>query len=153
MAFVRTELTCVPASWDVLVVDDDPESRKVATALLTLHRIKVKTVETVLEGLQSIRDNQHNILLLDLMLADDAADGWEIHRQLHHHEKAIRDSIVVVAFTALTTKEDLDTAAREGFDGFISKPVDSATMIALLGAFVGVALEKRGRPCFPTPQP
>jgi len=45
--------------------------------------------------------------------------------------------IVVVALTAYAMKGDAETARRAGCDGYVSKPIDVATLPAVVGSFLG----------------
>lgn len=141
------KLTCQPETWRIIVVDDDHESLRLVNALFTARGISIVTVDNVLAGLQAIRDGDFNIFLLDIMMPGDAT-GWELHRELHVHEK-LTESILIVAFTGLTEQSDRDRAADLGFEGYLTKPFDPFKIFPLLGAFVGSFLARRGRPCFP----
>lgn len=144
-------LTCDPITWRIVVIDDNLESLKLVDALFRARGIAIKTYDNVIEGLQAIRDGNVNILLLDLILPGPAS-GWEIHSQLYDPDKEnLADTILIVAFTALTEKKDLERAIEQGFEGLLTKPFDPLKIFILLGAFVGAFLARRGRPCLPIP--
>lgn len=144
-------LTCEPSTWRIVVIDDNVESLKLVDALFRARGISIKTYDNVPDGLQAIRDGNANILLLDLMLPGDAS-GWELHSQLYDKDKEnLADTILIVAFTGLTEKRDLERAIEQGFEGLLTKPFDPLKIFILLGAFVGQFLARRGRKCLPIP--
>lgn len=144
-------LTCSPDTWRIVVIDDSVESLKLVDALFRARGISIQTYDNVIDGLQAIRDGNANILLLDLMLPGDFS-GWELHSQLYDRDKEnLADTILIVAFTGLTEKRDLERAIEQGFEGLLTKPFDPLKIFILLGAFVGAFLARRGRPCLPIP--
>jgi CheY-like chemotaxis protein len=141
----QTLLTCDPSSYRVIVIDDEPESLRLVNTLFTKHGISIATFDNVEDGLQAIRDDDYNILLLDLMIPGES-NGWELHKQLRQYEKL---PIMIVAFTAITERTELARAKTLGFDGFIVKPYAPRTIFRLLSAFVSTYLiwHNYGEPC------
>lgn len=143
----QTELTCDVSSYRVIVIDDDVDSLRLVQALFTRHDISISTFDNVPDGLQAIRDGDFNLLLLDLVLPGDF-NGWELHKDLRQHERL---PIMIVAFTALTQRTELERARSLGFDGYLSKPYNPKTIFDLLHAFVNTYLIwNGGTPCPPT---
>ncbi len=61
-----------------------------------------------------------DLILLDINLPYE--DGFEVHRKLRLHP-GLRDTIII-AVTANAGQEWMQRAIREGFNGFIGKPID-----------------------------
>lgn len=146
----QTLLTCEQSSYRVIVIDDDVDSLRLVQALFTKHGISVATFDNVPEGVKAIQDDDYNLLLLDLMIPGEA-NGWELHKQLRQHEKL---PIMIVAFTAITQRSELERAKFLGFDGYISKPYNPKTIFHLLRAFVSTyIIWHGGEPCTQLPIP
>lgn len=141
----QTTLTCAQSSYRVIVIDDDVDSLRLVEVLFKKHDISITTVDNVPDGLRAIQDGDYNLLLLDLMLPGDS-NGWELHKQLRQYEKL---PIMIVAFTAITERSELERAKFLGFDGYIRKPYNPRTIFLLLGAFVSTYLiwHNYGDPC------
>lgn len=144
----QTTLTCDISSYRVIVIDDDVESLRLVDVLFKRHNIPIDTFDNVPDGLQAIRDGDYNLMLLDLMLPGDF-NGWELHKELRQHERL---PIMIVAFTAITDRRELERARFMGFDGYLSKPYNPKTIFSLLRAFVSTyILWNGGEPCTQPP--
>lgn len=142
---MTTTLTCEQSSYRVIMIDDDPQSLKLVEVLFKKHGISIATFDNVPDGLRAIQDGDYNLLLLDLMIPGDS-NGWELHKALRQYEKL---PIMIVAFTAIIEKTELERAKGMGFDGYIRKPYNPRTIFLLLSAFVSTYLiwHNYGDPC------
>jgi CheY-like chemotaxis protein len=113
----------------VLVVEDDEDTRKVYSDGLGFAGYRVITAATGIDGLRAARDEQPDVILLDLSLA--GADGWEVVRCLK--ASRLTGDIPVLLITGYP---DLgDRAEAEGCAGFLTKPIRPKTLqtaVALL---------------------
>ena len=116
----------------ILVVDDNPVNLKLARLLLAREGYEVATASDAEEALASLRRARPRMILMDLQLPD--VDGFALTRRLKA-APAPRD-ILVLALTAYAMKGDEEKARAAGCDGYISKPIDTRA----LGALVARAL-------------
>lgn len=75
----------------VLVIDDVPEQRNVASQMLTFLGYSVTTVESGEAAVEYMRNNSVDILLLDMLMAP-GMDGLECYKEIikqHPHQKAV----------------------------------------------------------------
>jgi adenylate cyclase len=110
----------------ILVVDDQPMSRKLLTDLLTAHDYAVTEASGGREALAQIRDKPPDLVLLDVLMPD--MDGYEVCN-------AIRDDptgrvLPVVMVTALDAMEERVRGLEAGADDFLSKPINRPELIA-----------------------
>jgi two-component system cell cycle response regulator DivK len=106
----------------IIVVEDQPDSLKLITALLTMrgHRvIGLPSGERLVATLLAERPAP-GLVLLDIQLP--GRDGFGLLADMKklegdHHWK-------VVALTAHAMPEDRDKTLAAGFDGYIAKPID-----------------------------
>jgi adenylate cyclase len=119
----------------LLVVDDNKVNRLLLERTLTLLGHSVALAENGREGLERLRTEQFDLLLLDIEMPE--MDGFQV---LHHlkDDPTLRDLPVIVA----SSLEGLDNVVRcieLGADDYLSKPVNQV----LLKARVGAMLEKK----------
>jgi two-component system cell cycle response regulator DivK len=103
----------------ILVVEDNPTNMKLATMLLTSAGHEVITAADAEIGLTMARDEQPDLILMDIQLP--GMDGLAATRVLKLDE-ATRH-IPVIALTALAMKGDEERIRAAGCDGYIAKPM------------------------------
>ena len=110
------------ATATVLVVEDDDDTRMVYSDGLGYAGYRVITAATGIDGLRAARDEQPDVILLDLSLA--GADGWEVVRCLKASH--LTGAIPVLLITGYP---DLgERAEAEGCAGFLTKPIRVKTL-------------------------
>lgn len=119
----------------VLVVDDHPANRELATLHLEPLGADVTTAANGAAALDRLAAQPFDAVLLDLRMPD--VDGAEVLRRLRTTAGPNQD-IPVLAFTAETQGDD--TAAPEGFDSIVGKPID----IEALASALAVAIHRAG---------
>lgn len=112
----------------ILIVDDHPGNTKLVEYLLTNRGYAVRTAANAAEARSSIASCRPRLILMDLQLP--GTDGFELTRELKA-DSATRD-IVVIAVTAFAMKGDEQRALAAGCDGYVTKPIDTRTLPALV---------------------
>jgi len=115
----------------VLIVDDAEINLFVAKGLLTPYGLKIETVTSGSDALKKIEaGNVYDIVFMDQMMPE--MDGIET-------TKKIREAGYmhpVVALTANAIVGQAEVFAENGFDGFISKPIDIRQMNTILNKMI-----------------
>ena len=109
-----------------LVVEDNPNVARMATVLLELYGIDVKTLShgrTVCETARSFRPH---FILLDIGLPD--MDGFQVADLLR--QDAELSSTVIIAVSAYSP--DMYPRRTAPFDHYLVKPVDFEVLVSLL---------------------
>jgi CheY-like chemotaxis protein len=107
----------------VLVIEDNMDNFETVKALLSEnHEITGATDST--EGLVKARELVPDLILLDISLP--GMDGFAVFDELRKDEHLRH--IPVIALTARAMKGDREELLSYGFDGYISKPIDSDLM-------------------------
>lgn len=114
-----------PSNWRVLIVDDDPDNIGVLELVLGFHNAATRIAASGKECLRLLREETPTLLLVDIQMP--GMTGYELLEQIRAHD-AWRD-LPVVAVTAHAMRGDADRIMRAGFDGYISKPVDVASLV------------------------
>lgn len=117
----------------VLLVEDNPDNLFIFDDILR-GDVGVKYCNARASGRQLFKllqdnSNQHpDLILLDLFIPLE--DGFTVHRQLRDFFKEHQvGAPVIVAISANCMPEIVERARREGFDGFIGKPIDRSRFI------------------------
>ena len=108
----------------ILVVEDTPANRVLATKLLRAAGHEVLSADTATAGIALARDRLPDLVLMDLGLPD--MDGWQALSEIRHDPGPV-SQVRVVAFTAHAMVGDRERALASGFDEYLSKPIDFAT--------------------------
>ncbi len=119
----------------IVVVEDQPDSLKLISALLTLRGHQVVGLaggELLVETLQMLNPPA-SLVLLDIQLP--GRDGYAVLAELKKLEGD--HPWKVVALTAHAMPGDREKALAAGFDGYISKPIDVRTFPTEVTRYLG----------------
>ncbi|MCL2719345.1 MAG: ATP-binding protein, partial [Lachnospiraceae bacterium] len=115
----------------VLVVDDLEPNLFVATGLMKPYKLKIDTALSGREAIGKINDgNVYDIVFMDHMMP--GMDGIEATKILR--DSGYQEPIVALTANAITGQAEIFLA--NGFDDFISKPIDIRRLNAVLNKFV-----------------
>jgi two-component system phosphate regulon response regulator OmpR len=112
----------------ILVVDDDPEIRKLLARYIESQGFRVLLAANCRELHDRLATNAVDLIVLDVMLPDGS--GLEVCRDL----RAQRSSVPIILLTAL--KEDVDRiiGLEIGADDYLGKPFNPRELIARVRA-------------------
>ena len=110
----------LPEQKQILVVDDEPNLRRVLSAQLTRDGYEVHTAEDGEQALALLRDHHIDVVITDLKMP--RVDGMELLRQVMQMDA----SLPVVMITAHGTVDNAVEALKTGAFDYITKPFDQA---------------------------
>ncbi len=116
----------------VLVIEDNASSLELMIYLLESFGHMPLHARDGEEGLLVARSERPDLILCDVQLA--AMDGHEVCRRLKG-DPVLR-SIPLVALTAYAMVGDREKMLAEGFDGYLSKPVNPEQVMDQLAPFL-----------------
>lgn len=114
----------------VLVVDDSKLNLKVAENVLKNFKVSTETVTSGLECLSCVKSKKYDIIFMDIMMPN--MSGVEVLKKLRE-EKA---NIPVIALTADAIEGQEEKYISEGFDGYLSKPIDKTKLKVILNKYL-----------------
>lgn len=117
----------------VLVIDDSLINLKIARHTLQHAGYDVTEASNGLEGVKMARGILPSIILLDIEMPN--LGGVKTLKMLR--SISILDAIPVVALTASSMTGDKERLLGEGFDDYISKPVNLNDLIEKVGILCG----------------
>jgi len=116
----------------VLVVEDNHASLDLMVYLLNAFGHTPLSARDGLEGIAVARRERPDLILCDIQLP--GADGVEVCRQLKQDPEL--QKIPLVAITAYAMVGDRERMLGEGFNGYLSKPIDPQTFIADMALYL-----------------
>ena len=119
----------------VLVVDDHDLNRELARTLLERRGCRVLLARNGQEGARVAKVEQPDLVLMDLAMP--VKDGITAARELKADPAT--SAIPLIAFTALAMRGDEERARNAGFDGYLTKPLETRALDATLEKFLRVA--------------
>jgi len=106
----------------VLIVDDNDINRVLEAMLLKQTEVQTKQVSGGSEMLEELGKNSYDVVLLDHIMPD--MDGVEAMKRAKQIERVKNASTAFIAITANTLPGAREECLRQGFDEFVSKPVN-----------------------------
>jgi len=116
----------------ILVIDDDPETLKFLTLILTRQGYQVITAKDGIQALEMAHSEHPGLIVLDVMLP--GLDGYEVARSLRRHPETALTPILM--FTAKTLVEDKLAGYESGVDIYLTKPVHPVELQANIKALL-----------------
>lgn len=110
----------------ILLVDDSPVNREVATGLLEMFGHHVETATNGREALEILETQEFDAVLMDLEMPD--MDGMTATRELRNRSNATP----VIAMTAHAIAACRDGCLEAGMDGYLTKPIQPAELMQTL---------------------
>ena len=115
---------------EALVVDDEPMNLTVAKGIFKGYGMKVTTVLSGREAVDICKNRHFDIVFMDHMMP--GMDGIEAMKIIRSDKDSICKDTPVVALTANAVSTAKEMFLSEGFDGFVSKPVEIAELERVL---------------------
>jgi two-component system cell cycle response regulator DivK len=114
------------AGESVLVVEDNEKSMKLFRDVLTVTGYRALEATTGVQAVELAAKHGPDLVLMDIQLPD--IDGVETLSRLRADERTA--AIPVLALTAQAMQGDRERFLAAGFDGYLSKPLNIAELVA-----------------------
>ena len=126
---------------EVLVVDDTNTNLRVAEGLLAPYKMRVSLCKSGPEAIEAVQAKRYDLVFMDHMMP--GMDGIEATQRIRDLSKEFR-TLPIVALTANAVAGAKEMFLSEGFNDFLSKPIDVGKLNAVLDKWI--APEKRKSP-------
>lgn len=114
----------------ILVVEDDPNARRLMRAVLERAEYTVSTVENGKAALECLDTRHVDLILLDVMMP--GMDGYALTREL----REAGSSVPILMVTAKQLPADKKMGFLVGTDDYMTKPVDTEEMLLRIKALL-----------------
>lgn len=114
----------------ILVVEDEQKMAAVIKRILNENGYIVDVASDGKEGELKVNDEQYDLLIVDVMLPQQS--GLELCQKV----RAINPSIPILVLSALDATDDTVRGLEAGADDYMSKPFESAELIARIRALM-----------------
>ena len=107
-----------------LIVDDEPMNLVVATGLFKDYKMIIDTAGSGKEAINKFNDNSYDVIFMDHMMPE--MDGVEAMKRIKAEAKDQHRDVKIIALTANAVSGAREMFMKEGFDGFVAKPINLA---------------------------
>jgi CheY-like chemotaxis protein len=115
----------VLTDWDIVVIDDEPDSLEIAEIILDAYGANVHAASNGAEGLTMVRQVRPKFVISDISMP--ILDGWGFIYELKN-DRTLMD-IPAIALTAHAMVGDRERAIAAGFHNYLTKPLTADTFI------------------------
>jgi len=112
----------------ILVVEDNDTSMKLFRDVLRAKGYRTLEATTGSEAIDMASEHSPDLVLMDIQLPD--LDGVQALHRLRANARTA--TIPVLALTAQAMRGDRERFLAEGFDGYVSKPVNVRELIGIV---------------------
>jgi len=118
----------------VVCIEDEPEMIDLVRLILGRKGFEVIGANGGVEGLEAVRREKPDLVLLDLMMPD--MDGWEVYQQIKADETLRHIPIVVVTAKAQSIDKVLGLHIAK-VDDYITKPFGPQELLESIAKILG----------------
>ena len=112
---------------DVLLVEDDADTREALRIVLQNHGSRVRSVASVRKALEAYDAQPPDLIISDVGMPGE--DGYVLIRAIRDHEAGGSHRTLAIAITGFASREDHESALRAGFDEHVAKPVELDSLL------------------------
>jgi DNA-binding response OmpR family regulator len=128
----------------ILVVDDDPEIREAVSLILDANGYEVVTAEDGIDGLNKLKDEKPDLMILDLLMP--RLDGFGVCKELKDPRWARYGRIPVIILSSVREdaskrRYELETGLQLDVDDYVEKPIEHTILLERIGKI----LKKAGK--------
>lgn len=114
----------------ILVVDDEPQIRRVMRTTLTAHGYEVEDARSGEDGLEKLRAGKYDLVLLDInMPGMGGVEACRTIRQERHGSE-----LAIIMLTVRSAETDKVEALDAGADDYVTKPFSTTELLARIRA-------------------
>lgn len=112
----------------MLLVDDEADARELTERILRDNHAEVHSAGSVAQALQLLEQVRPHVLVSDIGMPD--ADGFDLLAHIRARASPDAARLPALALTAFAQPQDRQRALANGFQAWVSKPLDPAELLA-----------------------
>lgn len=114
----------------ILVVDDDPDSRDFITFVLEDDGAEVISLPSAFDALQTLKQIKPHVLVSDISMPE--MDGYMLIHEVRNLTPEQGGNIPAIALTAFASHNDQQKALKAGFQKHLAKPFNPEELVAAI---------------------
>lgn len=119
----------------ILLAEDNPVNQEVAEYMLEGFGCRVSSVNTGLEVLQALSENQYDLVLMDCMMPE--MDGYTTTAEIRKRQNAgTLPYFPIVALTANAIEGDREKCLVAGMNDYLAKPFKSESLLRVIKSWL-----------------
>jgi len=127
----------------ILVVDDDPTTRELMTALLVACHARVKAVEGAAPAMRQLDEEVPAVIIADIGMPGE--DGLSMMRRIRQRPREAGGEVPSIALSAYARADDRLCALDAGYDDFLTKPAMPSDIAATVARWIASGSSDRHR--------
>ena len=117
----------------ILIIDDDEDIIETVGSLLKFEGYEIESATTTEKGIDAIRKNLPDLVLLDIMFPDKKTKGFDAASEI----KELFIELPLFVFTAINREYAFDFSTEDiKADEFINKPVKLDPLLKLIKQYI-----------------
>lgn len=125
---------------NVLLVEDDKDSRDMLETVLSIYGVQVESAESAAEALEKIKLRKPDVLVSDIGLPGE--DGYDLIRKVRSLSEREGGGVPAIALTGYVSVQDRNLALDAGFQDHVPKPVNPNLLLKLLATLRDAPVSK-----------
>lgn len=118
--------------YKILVVEDDPDARKIISLVLKLDGFITMTASNGSEALRYIESDVPDLILLDVIMPD--MDGYEVCERIRSN--ALTAHVPVVMLSGRSDEESIAQGYAAGANDYVAKPIKPSSLTRRLRTLI-----------------
>jgi CheY-like chemotaxis protein len=123
-----------------LVVDDDDMNLMVANGVLSQMGVESETANSGEASIEMCSSKNYDIIFMDYMMPE--MNGIKAMRAIREIKGGRYKNVPIIVLTANAVSSAREDFKREGFDDFISKPIESVSLKKIISKYLGKGVER-----------
>jgi len=121
----------------ILFVDDQPDARELAGVIFASAGAETTIASSAAEALDALQRTPIDIIVADIGMPD--VDGYALIAEIRKRDALAGRRTPAIAATAYRGQEDRARVLAAGFDAYLKKPMDAATLTATVAGVIASA--------------
>jgi len=119
---------------NVLIVDDNSINLRILSGLLQHYQIEADLAESGYKALELIAKKNYDLVLMDHMMPE--MDGVVTVSHIRDMQDSSKSSVTVIAVSANAIRGVREKYISQGFDDYLSKPIESERLESILKKYL-----------------
>ncbi|MDR2542729.1 MAG: response regulator [Treponema sp.] len=122
----------------ILIVDDIPTNLHVAKGFLLPYKMQIDLCESGMKAIEAVKTRQYDLIFMDHMMPEMNGIEATLHIRDWEQKNVSSESanVPIIALTANAVSGTKETFLENGFNDFLSKPLDKVILNAILEKWI-----------------